>query len=115
MPGLWPDGDYSHGATWMNASDRVAWERSFSVGTDSTRRMAEAALAADPNTPASMIRANMTAPVIMQRGTKVSPTLDTVLNAGPAGWNPGHLYDRSPSDFSGSPAGQMSGDPTIGD
>jgi hypothetical protein len=45
----------------------------------------------------------------------MSPTLDDVLGAGPAGWNPGPLYDRAPTDFSGTPAGQSPGDPTIGD
>jgi hypothetical protein len=111
MSSLWPDGDYSHGATWMSASDRVSWERSFQQGTDSTRRMAEAALTADPSTPAELIRASMTAPIIVQRGMKTSPTLDDVLGVGPAGFSPGHLYDRAPTDFSGTPAGTDAGSP----
>jgi hypothetical protein len=109
MPQVFPDGDYSHGATWMNANDRVSWERSFQQGTDSTRRMAEAALTADPGTPARMIRAAMTAPVIEQHGMKVSPTIAEVLNVGPSGYDTGHLYDRAPTDFSGTPAGIESG------
>ena len=106
MVAVYPDGDYSHGATWMNANDRVMWERSFQQGTDSTRRMAEAALTADPATPAAMIRSSMVAPIVTQSGMKQSPTSDEVRNVGPAGFNPGHLYDRAPTDFTGTPAGQ---------
>lgn len=109
MAGLWPDGDYSHGGTWMNASDRVSWQRSFQVGTDQTRRMAEAALTADPATPADMIRAAMTAPIVVQRGMKTSPTIGEVLGVGPSGYDTGHSYDRAPTDFSGTPAGVESG------
>lgn len=109
MVAVWPDGDYSHGATWANSSDRVAWERSFQVGTAQTKRMAQAMLAASPDTTADEIRANMTAPIIVQRGKKTSPTLDDVLNTGPSGYDPGHLYDRAPTDFSGTSAGAESG------
>lgn len=106
MVAVYPDGDYSHGATWMNANDRVAWERSFQVGTDSTKRMAQAMLTANPETPADQIRANMTAPIVEQRGMKLEPTLSDVLNVGAQGYDPGHLYDRAPTDFSGTPAGR---------
>lgn len=104
-----PDGVYDHSSTWMNANDRVAWQRSFQVGTDQTKRMAAAMLMGDPDTPGDVIRAATTAPVIVQRGMKVSPTLDDILNTGPSGYDPGHLYDRAPTDFSGSPAGTESG------
>lgn len=104
MPQVFPDGDYSKGATWMNANDRVSWERAFQQGTDSTRKMAEAALTADPGTSSDMIRASMTAPLPVDYGmVKVSPTLDDVLSTGPSGPVPGHLYDRAPTDFSGTP------------
>lgn len=102
---VFPEGQYDHSHTWMNASDRVSWERIWSTGTDGQRKMAEAAMTADPATPEDMIRANLTAPVIAQRGMKVSMTLDDVLGVGTQGFNPGHLYDRAPSDFSGTPAG----------
>lgn len=109
MPQVFPDGDYSKGATWMNANDRVSWERAFQQGTDSTRKMAEAALTADPGTSSDMIRAAMTAPIVVQRGMKVSPGIDMVLGVGPSGYDPGHSYDRAPTDFSGTPAGTESG------
>jgi hypothetical protein len=114
MPQVFPDGDYSHGATWMNANDRVMWERSFQQGTDSTRRMAEAALTADPATPADLIRNSMVAPIVTQVGSKQELTIDQVLGVGPAGFNPGHLYDRAPTDFTGTPSGAGPSDPTTG-
>jgi len=106
MVAVFADGDYGHGATFHDANDRVLWERTFATGTDGMRKMAAAAITASPDTPAAEIRANMTAPVISQRGMKTSPTLDDILNVGPAGFNPGHLYDRAPTDFSGTPAGR---------
>lgn len=104
---VFPDGMYDHSHAWQNANDRVAWERTWKTGTDGQRKMAQAALTADPAMPAEMIRANMTTPVTIQAGTKTSPTIDDVLNVGPSGYNPGHLYDRAPTDFSGTPAGMQ--------
>lgn len=107
---LYPDGEYQHGSTWVNANDRVEWQRTFAVGDAAARKMALAMLTANPDTPADEIRNNLTAPYPSDRygDMKVSPTIDDVLGTGPAGWkSPGnHLYDRAPTDFSGSPAGQ---------
>lgn len=104
---VYPDGDYEHGATWQNTNDRVAWQRTFSVGTDEQRELATAMITANPLTPEAEIRANMTAQQVAQRGMKVSPTIDDVLGVGPQGYDTGHQYDRAPTDFSGTPAGTM--------
>lgn len=104
---VFPDGMYDHSHAWQNSTDRVQWERTWQIGTEGQQKMAQAALTADPSMPAEVIRANMTAPVIAQAGSKTEMTLDDVLNVGPQGFNPGHLYDRAPTDFSGTPAGMQ--------
>lgn len=112
---IYPDGDYEHGATWVNANDRVAWQRTFAQGTAEQQEMAKAMITANPGTPATEIRANMTAPFVTQRGMKTSMTLDDVLKVGAQGFDPGHLYDRAPTDFSGTPAGmEASSFPSLG-
>lgn len=112
---VYPDGDYSHGATWYNANDRVSWQRTFAQGNDQQREMAQAMIAANPDTPEAEIRMNMTAGPVVQRGMKTSMTIDDVLGVGAQGWNPGHLYDRAPTDFSGTPAGMESNSvPSLG-
>lgn len=104
---VYPDGDYEHGATWQNANDRVEWQRTFATGPGEAREMATAMITANPATSKDEIRANMTAQIITQRGMATQPTLDDVLGVGAQGYDPGHLYDRAPTDFSGSPAGTM--------
>ena len=104
---VYPDGDYQHGATWVNANDREMWQRTFSQGTDAMRKQALAAITADPNTPESEIRANLTAGQVSQSGMKTSPTLGRRAERGCYGYDPGHMYDRAPTDFSGTPAGLM--------
>lgn len=107
MVAVYPDGQYDHGATWQNANDRVMWERTFTTGTDAMQKMSAAMLLAAPDTPAEVVREVMTRPAAAYSGlVKVSPTIDDVLNIGPSGPVPGHLYDRAPTDFSGTPAGR---------
>jgi len=106
---VFPEGQYDHSHAWQNETDRESWQRTWQTGTDGQRKMAQAALTADPSMPPDMIRANMTAPIVSQAGTKTSMTLDDVLNVGPQGFDPGHLYDRAPTDFgSGTPAAESS-------
>ena len=100
---VFPEGIYDHSHAWQNASDRASWERTWQTGTAGQQKMAQAALTADPNMPADVIRANMTAVPIVQAGMKTSMTIDDVFRVGPQGFNPGHLYDRAPTDFSGAP------------
>lgn len=107
MVAVFADGMYDHGSTWTNANDRVMWERTFATGTDSMKKMAAAAILADPATPADEIRQATTPPPPAYSGlVKASPTIDDVLNVGTQGYSPGHLYDRAPTDFSGTPAGR---------
>lgn len=89
--------------------------RTFSVGTDAQRRMAQAMITANPVTPNDEIRLKMaTYPDLGPPVQAVpQPTIDDVLGTGP-GVNSAHLYDRSPTDFSGTPAGtQSSSTPSI--
>jgi hypothetical protein len=103
---VFPDGEYDHSHAWQNASDRVSWERTFATGTEGARRMAQAMITANPATPADEIRLKMTGlpPEAPSDPVKVSPTLEDVLGTRPQP-DYGHMYDRAPTDFSGSPAG----------
>jgi hypothetical protein len=107
MVAVFADGDYGPGATFRDANDRVLWERTFATGTDGMKKMAAAAILADPATPADEIRQATTPPLPAYSGlVKASPTIDDVLSVGPQGYSPGRLYDRAPTDFSGTPAGR---------
>ena len=100
---IYSDGNYSHGATFQNANDRVMWEQTFAVGTEGQKKMAAAMIASSPATTAEEIRFAMTAPLrTPQRGVKVEPDLGTVLNVGASGPISGHMNDSAPTDFSGS-------------
>ena len=55
-----PDGNLDHTHTWINANDRVAWQRAFQMGTAAEQLMAMALVAADPNTPEDVIRDQLT-------------------------------------------------------
>lgn len=107
MVPVFPDGQYSH-PPWNSANDRVEWERTFAVGTDSQKRMAVAMITASPDTPEAMIRLNMTMPPPSAPSalSVTQMTLDDVLGTS-AKADTGHMYDRSPTDFSGTPAGLM--------
>lgn len=113
MVAIFPDGQYNYNqaGTWgSETNDRVMWERTFATGTEASRKMAVAAMTADPSTPADMIRANLTSPLPSELPgiAKISPTLDDVLSTGPTGYtHPGsHLQDSAPTDFSGTNAGR---------
>jgi hypothetical protein len=105
--GLWPDGDYSHGATFINASDRYAWESTFRTGTDGQRKMAQAMITASPVTSNDEIRMKMaTYPDFGPEIRAVTqPGIDDVLGTPPKA-DADHMYDRAPTDFSGTPAGR---------
>ena len=100
---VFPDGQYSH-PPWNNANDRVEWERTFAVGTDAQKRMAVAMITASPDTPEAMIRLNMTMPPPPAPAplSVTQMTLDDVLGTS-AKADTGHMYDRAPTDFSGTP------------
>lgn len=100
---IFPDGQYDHSSSWQNGNDRVMWERTFAMGPDTERRIAQAMITANPGTPDREIRLKMTAPPAPAPSplVKTSPTLDDVLGTR-AQPDYGHMYDRSPTDFSGS-------------
>lgn len=66
--------------------------------------MAQAVATANPGYPAEMIREYMTAgPPVDAGPARPQPTIETVLNG--SALQASHLYDRAPTDFSGTPAG----------
>lgn len=66
--------------------------------------MAQAQLTADRSTPDDFIRANMTSgPPVDFGPRRPEPTIGTVLSG--QALQPQHLYDRPPTDFSGTVAG----------
>lgn len=66
--------------------------------------MAQAVQTADPATPEALIRQYMTAGPPADVGpAPPPPTIETVLDG--SALQPRHLYDRAPTDFSGTPAG----------
>lgn len=102
MVAIYPDGQYDH-ASWQNANDRVMYERTFAQGNREQQLVAQAMICANPETPNDEIRAKMTAQPVPEFGMeKNDPTLDDVLSG--AAFQTGHLYDQSPTDFSGSNA-----------
>jgi hypothetical protein len=103
---IFPDGRYDHGATFRNANDRVEWERTFRTGTDAQRLMAAAMITANPGTPEAEIREKLSVPPLPAAGpvSVTQMTITDVLGIGAAA-DAGHMYDRSPTDFSGTPGG----------
>lgn len=66
--------------------------------------MAQAEMTASPATPEALIRAAMTAPPPADAGAaRPQPTIESVLDG--SALEPQRLYDRAPTDFSGTPAG----------
>jgi len=86
--------------TWQNAEDRVAFQRAFSSGTLAERRMAQAALSANPLTPESEIRDQMIVTSVPPRYGYPDEALsiDDVFGGG----IPSPYIDvRGPNDYSG--------------
>lgn len=91
---------YDNTHTWQNAQDRVAFQRAFATGTLAERRMAQAALTANPLTPEAEIREQMTVASVPPRyGYRDEAlTIDDVFGAGIPRPN---IDDKPPSDYSG--------------
>lgn len=75
--------------------------------------MNQAVMTANPATPEDLIRANMTAGMPVDAGpARPQPTIESVLDG--SALQPPRLYDRAPTDFSGTPAGmEASSSPAI--
>lgn len=86
--------------TWQNAQDRVAFQRAFATGTLAERRMAQAALTANPLTPEAEIREQMTVPGVPSRYgyPDEALTIDDVFGGGLPRPD---IDDKPPSDYSG--------------
>jgi hypothetical protein len=93
--------DSSVNYKWMNANDRVAWQRAFETETNPVeQRMAQAMIVANPDTPDKEIRDNMTAQPQPRFGVEVTQlTITDIL-----GQNIPDPADRSQqwNDFSGT-------------
>ena len=86
------------------------WSSMFLPSSDVFRQdprqvalMSQAIQTANPDMPEDVIRMSMTAgPPVDVGPARPQPTIDSVLDG--SALQPGHLYDRAPTDFSGSPA-----------
>lgn len=102
---LTANGQYDYTQPWWNNStDRVAWERSFQQSERQQQLESSALMLSDPLTPNQVIRDTMvTRSVPPQYGVMTEPpTIDDVLAGS---YSSGSLYDRAPTDFSGTSAG----------
>jgi len=101
-----PNGDtvYDGTHTWNNEHDKGAYKRAFMQGTDEERLMAAALMCADPATPESMIRSNLTAPKPPRRFgyTKEEPSIDDAF-ADYQAPDPHSMFDFSGVSTSASP------------
>lgn len=104
MVAIFPDGQYDH-ASFQNANDRVMYERTFARGSAEQQLVAQAMLCANPEMSNDEIRMKMTVPTGNPPMYVAPPvTIDTVLSG--EAMQPPQLYDRAPTDFSGTPAGR---------
>lgn len=66
--------------------------------------VSQAVMTANPDTPEDFIRENMTAGLPRDAGpARPQPTIDAVLDG--SALQPNQMYDRAPTDFSGTVAG----------
>lgn len=87
------------------------WSSMFLPSSDVFRQdprqvalMSQAIQTANPDMPEEVIRQSMTVGPPADVGpARPQPTIGSVLDG--SALQPGHLYDRSPTDFSGTPAG----------
>lgn len=88
---------------WMNANDRVSYQRVFEQGgTVQDRKVAQALITANPATPNREIATNMNRPQIPDIRTETTPkTIDDIL-AGDYYSDGAHINDSTSADFSGS-------------
>lgn len=105
MPVVLPETVYDSQVNyhWMNASDRVSYQRVFEQGgTMQDRKVAQALITANPATPNSEIDRNMNRPQIpVIRTTTIPKTINDIL-AGDYYSDGSHVNDSTSADFSGS-------------
>lgn len=106
MPVPLPATVYDDTHTWQNTQDRVSYQRAFEEGTFEQRRIAQAFLSANPLTPDSEIRENMTVHKVPPReGYDTEELTINDIFDGDISGDTNHLNDYSPSDWSGRTSG----------
>jgi hypothetical protein len=104
MPWSIADTDYDNTHPWDSMYNGMPSSDVYKQDPLQQRLMSQAAMTADMGTPADVIRVNMTAGLPADAGpARPEPTIDGVLSG--ADLQTQHLYDRAPTDFSGTPAG----------
>lgn len=107
---------YDETHSWVNANDRVAYERALTQGTPEERKMATALTTADPGTSNAMIANNMTNWRIPPRFgySPDEPGIMEVIEL-TGNENFGVSRDMPPTDFSGQPqsAGKATSYPSM--
>lgn len=102
MPYRIPDTVYDSGinAFWQNASDRVAYQRSFDQESGEKKRIAQAMIVANPLTSNLEIQGNMNNPNVPERfGYNDEPlTIEQVLGNE---LDPDNVNTNAWNDFSG--------------
>lgn len=92
-----PDGIYDNTHTWMNASDRVSYERAFVLDPVEQGKIEQALVTADPAMPNQMIQMNMeAAPSVFAPATHEPITVEDCFSR-----DLGHINDYAPTNFSG--------------
>ena len=97
------DGAYDNTHPWDSMFNGMPLS-DFQQDPRQQRLMVQAIQTASPNTPEALIRDNMTAGTPADAGpARPQPTIQSVLDG--SALQPNRLYDRAPTDFSGTPAG----------
>lgn len=98
------DSVYDNTHAWDSLYNGLTSSGAFQPSPGEQRLMDQARMTSDPATTDAAIRANMTAGPPADAGlAPPQPTIEAVLDG--SALQPPHLYDRAPTDFSGTPAG----------
>lgn len=104
MPWSIADTEYDNTHPWDSMFNGVPLSDVFAQDPRQQRLMSQAVMTMNPATPGDFIRANMTAGIPADAGpARPQPTIESVLDG--SALQPNRLYDRPPTDFSGTPAG----------
>lgn len=104
MPWSIADTEYDNTHPWDSMFNGAQSSDVFRQDPRQVKLMSQAVMTADPNTPEDFIRENMTAGTPVDAGpARPQPTIEGILSG--ADLQPNRLYDRPPTDFSGTPAG----------
>lgn len=98
------DGRYDAGLhPWDSLFNGMPLTDVFKQDPMQQKLISQAIVTMNPATPEDFIRENMTAGLPADAGqARPQPTIESVLDG--SALTPNRLYDRAPTDFSGSPA-----------